>query len=97
MAGGVAELAGAGRGSGAEVAGGGDRGAAGGVAGGGVAALRWAAVLGEEFSVADLEVVTGRSAGELMGVVVQAVAAGVLAGGGVTAGVPAWADPPGAV
>ena len=31
-----------------------------------VGVLRWAAVLGQEFSVTDLEVVTGRSAGELM-------------------------------
>jgi DNA-binding CsgD family transcriptional regulator len=46
------------------------------------AVLRWAAVLGQEFSVTDLSVVTGRSAGELAGVVGQAVAAGVLAGAG---------------
>lgn len=45
-------------------------------------ALRWAAVLGQEFSVTDLEVVTGRSAGELMGVVDTAMTADVLAGAG---------------
>ncbi len=44
-----------------------------------VAALRWAAVLGAEFSVADLEVVSGRSAGDLMGVVDAALSAGVIA------------------
>jgi DNA-binding CsgD family transcriptional regulator len=44
-----------------------------------VAALRWAAVLGAEFSVRDLEVVSGRSAGELMGVIDVAVGAGVVA------------------
>jgi DNA-binding CsgD family transcriptional regulator len=41
--------------------------------------LRWAAVLGQEFSVIDLSVVTGRGAGELAGVVEQAMAAGVVA------------------
>jgi DNA-binding CsgD family transcriptional regulator len=41
--------------------------------------LRWAAVLGQEFSVTDLEVVTGRQAGHLLGVVAEAVAAGVIA------------------
>jgi DNA-binding CsgD family transcriptional regulator/tetratricopeptide (TPR) repeat protein len=40
--------------------------------------LRWAALLGQEFSVTDLEVVTGRPAGELMGVVDAAAAAGVV-------------------
>jgi DNA-binding CsgD family transcriptional regulator/tetratricopeptide (TPR) repeat protein len=44
-----------------------------------VEALRWAAVLGAEFSVTDLGVVTGRSAGELAPVVERAVAAGVVA------------------
>ena len=44
--------------------------------------LRWAAVLGSEFSVADLEVVTGRTAGELMEVIEAAFAAGVLTDGG---------------
>jgi DNA-binding CsgD family transcriptional regulator/tetratricopeptide (TPR) repeat protein len=43
------------------------------------AVLRWAAVLGQEFSVTDLQVVTGRTAGELMGVIEQASAAGVVA------------------
>ena len=47
-----------------------------------VAALRWAAVLGAEFSVADLEVVSGRSAGDLMGVVDAALTAGVIAEAG---------------
>jgi DNA-binding CsgD family transcriptional regulator len=47
-----------------------------------VAALRWAAVLGQEFSVTDLEVVTERRAGELMGVVAEAVTAGVIAEAG---------------
>jgi DNA-binding CsgD family transcriptional regulator/tetratricopeptide (TPR) repeat protein len=47
-----------------------------------VAALRWAAVLGAEFSVADLEVVSGRSAGDLMGVVDAALSAGVIAEAG---------------
>ena len=40
--------------------------------------LRWAAVLGAEFSVTDLGVVTGCSAGELAPVVELAVAAGVV-------------------
>ena len=40
--------------------------------------LRWAAVLGQEFSVTDLGAVTGLQAGELLEVVEQAVAAGVL-------------------
>jgi DNA-binding CsgD family transcriptional regulator len=47
-----------------------------------VAALRWAAVLGLEFSVPDLEVVSGRSAGELIGVIAVAVGAGVVAEAG---------------
>jgi hypothetical protein len=45
--------------------------------------LRWAALLGQEFSVTDLEVVTGRSAGELMGVVDAAAGAGVVAEAGL--------------
>jgi DNA-binding CsgD family transcriptional regulator len=45
--------------------------------------LRWAALLGQEFSVTDLEVVTGRSAGDLMGVVDLAAAAGVVAEAGL--------------
>jgi predicted ATPase len=43
-----------------------------------VRVLRWGALLGPEFSVADLEVVSGRSAGELMPVVDAAMGAGVL-------------------
>src|SRR5260370_5302706 len=53
-----------------------------------VAALRWAAVLGEEFSVADLEVVSGRPAGDLMGVVDAALGAGVGAEAGLRRWVP---------
>jgi DNA-binding CsgD family transcriptional regulator len=45
-------------------------------------ALRWAAVLGAEFSVADLEVVSGRSAGDLIGVVDAALSGGVVAEAG---------------
>jgi DNA-binding CsgD family transcriptional regulator len=44
-----------------------------------VGVLRWAAVLGGEFSAADLGLVTGWSAGRLAPVVEQAVGAGVLA------------------
>jgi len=44
--------------------------------------LRWAAVLGQEFSVTDLETVTERQAGQLVRVVAEAVAAGVLTGAG---------------
>jgi hypothetical protein len=44
-----------------------------------VTALQWAAVLGAEFSVADLEVVSGRSAGDLLGAVNAALGAGVVA------------------
>jgi DNA-binding CsgD family transcriptional regulator/tetratricopeptide (TPR) repeat protein len=47
-----------------------------------VEALRWAAVLGLEFPVADLSVVTGREAGELVPVVESAVTAGVLVDAG---------------
>jgi DNA-binding CsgD family transcriptional regulator len=43
-----------------------------------VGVLRWAAVLGQEFSVTDLAVVTGRTAGELMTVVAAAAGAGVV-------------------
>jgi DNA-binding CsgD family transcriptional regulator len=43
-----------------------------------IEALRWGTVLGSEFSVTDLAIVTGRPAGELMPVVQAAVAAGVL-------------------
>jgi DNA-binding CsgD family transcriptional regulator len=41
--------------------------------------LRWAAVLGTEFSVADLRVVTELAAGELAGSLQQAAAAGLVA------------------
>jgi DNA-binding CsgD family transcriptional regulator/tetratricopeptide (TPR) repeat protein len=44
--------------------------------------LRWAAVLGQEFSVTDLSLVTGSPAGELVDVVEQAVAAGVVSEAG---------------
>jgi DNA-binding CsgD family transcriptional regulator len=44
--------------------------------------LRWAAVLGQEFPVTDLETVTDRQAGGLAGVVAEAVAAGVIANTG---------------
>jgi DNA-binding CsgD family transcriptional regulator len=44
--------------------------------------LRWGAMLGLEFLVADLSVVTGREAGELMPVVESAMAAGVLVDAG---------------
>jgi DNA-binding CsgD family transcriptional regulator len=51
-----------------------------------VGVLRWAALLGPEFSVADLGVVSGRSAGDLMPVVDAASGAGVLAEAGVRLG-----------
>jgi DNA-binding CsgD family transcriptional regulator/tetratricopeptide (TPR) repeat protein len=44
--------------------------------------LRWAAVLGQEFSVTDLETVTQRQDGHLAGVITEAVTAGVLADSG---------------
>ena len=44
-----------------------------------VGVLRWAAVLGSEFSVTDLGLVTEWSAGRLAGVMEQALAAGVVA------------------
>ncbi len=47
-----------------------------------VAALRWASVLGTEFSVADLEVVSGRPAGDLISVVDAALNGGVIAEAG---------------
>jgi len=47
-----------------------------------VGVLRWAAVLGSEFPVTDLGLVTGRPAGELAGVMEQAMAAGVVAEAG---------------
>jgi DNA-binding CsgD family transcriptional regulator/tetratricopeptide (TPR) repeat protein len=48
--------------------------------------LRWAAVLGQEFSATDLSVVTGRSAGELLGIIGTAQAAGVVADAGLRLG-----------
>jgi DNA-binding NarL/FixJ family response regulator len=51
-----------------------------------VTVLRRAALLGLEFSVLDLEVLTGRTAGELMGVVEAGVAAGVLTEAGLQLG-----------
>jgi predicted ATPase len=45
-------------------------------------ALRWAAVLGQEFSVIDLEVVTGLAGSDLIRVVQESVAAGVAAEAG---------------
>jgi DNA-binding NarL/FixJ family response regulator len=45
-------------------------------------ALRWAAVLGQEFSVVDLEMVTGLDIGNLILVLQEAVAAGVAAEAG---------------
>jgi DNA-binding CsgD family transcriptional regulator len=47
-----------------------------------VDALRWAALLGQEFTVTDLAVVTGKPATELMRVVVEAMSAGVVADAG---------------
>jgi len=47
-----------------------------------LAVFRWAAVLGQEFSVEDLEVVTGRAASGLVEVVQEATAAGVVAEAG---------------
>jgi DNA-binding CsgD family transcriptional regulator/tetratricopeptide (TPR) repeat protein len=47
-----------------------------------VMVLRWAAVLGHEFSVSDLQLVTGRTAGGLMEVVDAATGAGVLVDAG---------------
>jgi tetratricopeptide (TPR) repeat protein len=51
--------------------------------------LRWAAVLGQEFTVTDLVVVTGRTARQLVGVVEEAVTDGVVteaAGAGMGGG-----------
>ena len=45
--------------------------------------LRWAAVLGQEFSVTSLEVVTGRPASALMSVIATAQSAGVVADAGL--------------
>ncbi len=49
---------------------------------GAVAVLRWAAVLGQEFSITDLQVVTKLDAGALIAAVQEAVAAGVAAEAG---------------
>ncbi len=51
-----------------------------------VRVLRWGALLGVEFAVPDLAVVSGRSAGELMPMVEAAVGAGVLVEAGVRLG-----------
>jgi DNA-binding CsgD family transcriptional regulator/tetratricopeptide (TPR) repeat protein len=48
--------------------------------------LRWAALLGHEFSVTDLEVVSGQSAGDLMPVIDAATGAGVLTEAGTRLG-----------
>ena len=47
-----------------------------------VSALRWAAVLGPEFSVADVELVSGRAAGDLIDAVDISLGAGVVAEAG---------------
>jgi hypothetical protein len=47
-----------------------------------VTVLRWAAVLGSEFSVTDLAVVTSRPAGDLVDIIGSAQAAGVVADAG---------------
>jgi DNA-binding CsgD family transcriptional regulator len=47
-----------------------------------VGVLRWAAVLGAEFSMTDLDLVTGRPAGELAELLEAAMAAGVVAEAG---------------
>ena len=47
-----------------------------------LAVFRWAAVLGQEFGVADLEALTGRDASDLIEVVQEAIAAGVVAEAG---------------
>jgi len=47
-----------------------------------IAVLRWAAVLGQEFSVIDLKVVTGLDASDLIEVITEAVTAGVAAEAG---------------
>lgn len=44
--------------------------------------LRWAAVLGQEFSVSDLQVVTGRETNDLADIIGSAQAAGVVADAG---------------
>jgi DNA-binding CsgD family transcriptional regulator len=52
------------------------------LAGDAVAVLRWAAILGQEFSCADLEIVTGRRVEDLMDDLVSAQTAGVIADAG---------------
>jgi DNA-binding CsgD family transcriptional regulator/tetratricopeptide (TPR) repeat protein len=47
-----------------------------------VTVLRWAAVLGQEFRVSDLEMVTGRSAADLARALDQALSSGVVAEAG---------------
>ena len=47
-----------------------------------VGVLRWAAVLGQEFSVMDLAAVTGREAGDLLAVISLAQATGVVTDAG---------------
>ncbi|OLB80264.1 MAG: hypothetical protein AUI14_07290 [Actinobacteria bacterium 13_2_20CM_2_71_6] len=47
-----------------------------------VEVLRWAALLGREFTVTDLAVVAGKPAADLAGVLASATAAGVVAGTG---------------
>jgi DNA-binding CsgD family transcriptional regulator len=47
-----------------------------------IGVLRWAAVLGQEFSVSDLKTVTGLDASDLIEVITEAVAAGVAAEAG---------------
>jgi DNA-binding CsgD family transcriptional regulator len=51
-----------------------------------VGVLRWAAVLGLEFSVTDLAVVTGRAAGDLLSVIDTAQATGVVVDAGARLG-----------
>jgi DNA-binding NarL/FixJ family response regulator len=51
-----------------------------------VAVLRWAAVLGHQFSVRELEVVAERTAGQLMPIVAAAMAAGVIEEAGARLG-----------
>ena len=59
--------------------------------------LRAAALLGMDFAVPDLAIVLGRSVADLIPAVDEACAVGVLAESGHRPGVPASADPGGAV
>jgi DNA-binding CsgD family transcriptional regulator len=86
VSGGVAELSGGGGVSVPVSLAAAIQGRLGGLAEDAVRVLRWGALLGVEFSVRDLEVVSGRSAGELMAVVDAAVGAGVLVEAGVRLG-----------